>query len=477
MDEQLDNDLRDHIKAVFDDFEDTPEAANEGWLKLREKFPEEQRDRGIFAWIWWGAAAAILLLFLGVGLWVFSDQNANNQLLTSKTTKARPAQQMAVTTEKQPDSTKNTAVLAKADKGKNSLVRVVAQTKSAGTAMGIRQKNTFLPIVGGVSNNSQSVSKSKEFPEKNNSDNTAYIAGVGNEKGDNVVKRDSAELAKHNEKASTLIAAVKNDTAGVKSIIIQPAHKPKSIETMFAEDKKLNPEKNTDEPRSASKRVHFEVYAATFFNYAKGSDNEFNAGAGFSTDIRISKNLKLVTGVSIAQNKLTYGDNSQQVAVEAAAISNQILAVSGGTKYNNAAIPNPAFAVSPSVKSYNADLTGLDIPLNLKYEFNPDKGNAYITAGVSSGTFISESYTSQYNYSSFYNSTSPTQAQTTSKSFDSFYFARTLNVAFGLGYPLGRNHLVIEPFLKYPLDGLGAQQIKFGAGGLNLKFNFQPSKK
>jgi hypothetical protein len=53
-----------------------------------------------------------------------------------------------------------------------------------------------------------------------------------------------------------------------------------------------------------------------------------------------------------------------------------------------------------------------------------------------------------------------------------------LNVSFGMGYPLGKsNRLIIEPFLKYPLDGLGAQQIRFGAGGLNLKINFKGTKK
>jgi RNA polymerase sigma-70 factor (ECF subfamily) len=34
-----------------------------------------------------------------------------------------------------------------------------------------------------------------------------------------------------------------------------------------------------------------------------------------------------------------------------------------------------------------------------------------------------------------------------------------------------------KPFLKYPLNGLGEQQIRFGAGGLNLKFDFKSSKK
>ncbi|MGZ3767731.1 MAG: hypothetical protein ACXVA2_23910, partial [Mucilaginibacter sp.] len=65
----------------------------------------------------------------------------------------------------------------------------------------------------------------------------------------------------------------------------------------------------------------------------------------------------------------------------------------------------------------------------------------------------------------------------TRKSFDSFYFGKTLNFSFGTGYSVGRNRLIIEPFLKYPLEGLGAQQIRFGAGGLNLKFNFQNQKK
>ncbi|XHR95866.1 hypothetical protein ACFJIV_03980 [Mucilaginibacter sp. UC70_90] len=49
------------------------------------------------------------------------------------------------------------------------------------------------------------------------------------------------------------------------------------------------------------RRVKFSVYAATFFNYAKGSQNQVNAGAGFTSDIKLSKNLKLSTGLALAQ--------------------------------------------------------------------------------------------------------------------------------------------------------------------------------
>jgi hypothetical protein len=118
------------------------------------------------------------------------------------------------------------------------------------------------------------------------------------------------------------------------------------------------------------------------------------------------------------------------------------------------------------------------VPVNLKYDFNPKKMDAYVLAGLSSGTFINETYTYQYNYPALASaSLQQIQNQTSRQSFNGFYFGRTLNVAVGLGYPVGKNHLVLEPFLKYPLDGLGSQNIRFGAGGVNLKFNFGAIKK
>ena len=64
MDDQLDNDLKKRIREVFENFGDT--SADDGWLKLRKKFPEEERNRRAFAWIWWGAAAAVFFLFFGI---------------------------------------------------------------------------------------------------------------------------------------------------------------------------------------------------------------------------------------------------------------------------------------------------------------------------------------------------------------------------------------------------------------------------
>ncbi len=205
---------------------------------------------------------------------------------------------------------------------------------------------------------------------------------------------------------------------------------------------------------------------------------------GVTADIKITGNLKLVTGITIAQNSLNFS-TSIPTSTAQASFASPGITVPGNGAPGIAAAPSEFSVKSlvteasvPAFKNYDASLVGLDIPLNLKYELNPQKSDIYFLAGVSSGTFINETYTYQYNYPAL---ASPTlqqvQEETSRRSFNGFYFAKTLNLAFGVGYPLGKNRIVLEPFLKYPLDGLGSQNIRFGAGGLNLKFNFQSPKK
>jgi hypothetical protein len=251
----------------------------------------------------------------------------------------------------------------------------------------------------------------------------------------------------------------------------QPAN---SMAALFANEKK-SPQKPAEE-YAEDKKVRFGVYAATFFNYAKGSSNQINAGAGFTSEIKLSKNIKLSTGLALAQNTLSYNGTRPPTNANADALAGAPQALTFD-KQNNLFSINANF---PVLKNYNANLVGLDIPLNIKYEFNPQKSDAYISAGLSSGTFINEAYTSVYGYypsSIAAGASTNTTDEVNRKSFTGFYFAKTLNVSFGVGYPVGKgNRLIIEPFLKYPLDGLGSQQIRFGAGGLNLKFNFTNKK-
>jgi len=469
MDEQFDNDLKNRIKEVFENLEDS--SANEGWLLLRKKFPAEQSRRPL-TWLWWGAAAAILLLFLGLGLWINNEAIQPEKLITKTAKHTEPANPVTgkannagsnktipvngesltkTTTTNNPVINSN-HLKTSIDHKKQAPQGIIPKSFQGDTL----SKNTFIAkTVDKAKNTNNKVPVQQLTATVQPSAVTSNQAIVSLQPGNKVVVQQPA-------------VAVQPSIAPQSLVIIKPQPPAKSINSMFAEDKIVNGPKNDEELKN-TKRVNFSVYAATYFNYAKGSNNQVNEGAGVTSDIRLSKNLKLVTGVAIAQNTLNYTAATPLPSVNEQSFSAQVAILPRAQNVYNVAVP--------TLNNYNASLVGLDIPLNLKYEFNPEKSDTYVSAGFSSGTFINQTYTYQYNYPDLLSASGQqTQSTVTRSNANSFYFAKTLNVAFGMGYPFGKNRLVIEPFLKYPLDGLGSQQIRFGAGGLNLKFNFDPKK-
>ncbi len=494
MDDQLDNDLKNRIKEVFDNFEDT--SASEGWLKLREKFPEKQAKRRAIAWMWWGAAA-ILFLFLGIGLWMYSANNSTENYSVKNQKNPQPGNlaknQKDTTVKTIPQHTTVPATVVSGSIAESGSNKVKTPTQKG--------EKTPASITPSVTNNT---TNQKTYAANTANDANKIISKVSGQNLAGVISGKSADSVKKPvdrsqtqqltatvmSKAADSVKKAANQqqiaaTTGSNNQAISPAKgvvsdKPKpvakSIASMFAETQNVKDKKIEQK----SKRVDFGVYAATYFNYAKGSNNQANIGAGITSDIKITKNLKLETGITIAQNSLNFTagvpTTTAQNNLSFAPASNAGGALVLASAYNvNSAVTNAAV---PAFKNYDADLVGLDIPVNLKYEFNAAKNNVYVLAGFSSGTFINETYTYQYNYPALFSpSLQQLQDETSHKSFNGFYLAKTLNFALGVGYPLGKNRLIFEPFLKYPLDGLGSQNIRFGAGGVNLKFSFQSSNK
>ncbi|MFC0516125.1 hypothetical protein ACFFGT_18030 [Mucilaginibacter angelicae] len=508
MDDQLDNDLRDRIREVFDNYEDT--TADEGWLLLREKFPVQEKQRRP-VYLWWASAAAVLLLFLSIGLWIANKdgRHDNAQISATKQTKpalpqssapdstvqkAAPVQQPPVTAASSPatslagnNSTQSSATKLNpagnipASKS-NTFTNNNALNKPAGNAVTNQQPATTVPAFTPVpvnpvpANPVNGIAKTAVSPTAQPANNGVINVPAGKQADSVKSALPQTNTQQYANNPAVQVPANANPVnkapAAATPSVIKVKPKANSMEALLASDhdQPKKPDVETD-----GRRVKFSVYAATFFNYAKGSQNQVNAGAGFTSDIKLSKNLKLSTGLLLAQNTLNYNKNQPSNGPAAVSFSPSL-----STAYNTQA-DFTKVSSAPSFKNYNANLVGLDIPVNLKYEFNPQKNDTYISAGLSSGTFINEAYTASYSYPGLAQAAgvqAQTSDETTHKSFNSFYFAKTLNVAFGVGYPLGKsNRIIIEPFLKYPLDGLGSQQIKFGAGGLNLKLNFTTHKK
>jgi len=482
MDDPLDNDLKKRIREVFDHYND--EHADEGWQLLREKYPEKANRRPIL-WLWWGSAAAVLLLFMGILLLNKKPEKenkltGNKPIINHPIIKSIEPQKNDIRIDK---SAKDSN--AAADSVMNSMQNQILADNQPSSGRSHKNKitntgklsaqfetsdkmasNNYVDSKKTAPDNELSVSNN---PEQNitaaNPAKTAEKQTITASKADNATKVDTA-----NNVATQSMAIAKQNNG-----INMPNQSKQPNKTVFA-DNEVSKDKKNQEYRGRA--IRFGIYAATYVNYAKGSNNQVNEGLGISSDIRLSRKLNLSTGVAIGQNSLNYG--SQLPPEQARLLSSTNVSPNASTNSLAAAAysKNAFSAATPSLKNYNANLVGLEVPVNLKYQFNPEKSATFVSIGVSSGTFIKESYTSTYSYiTPFASNLSQTTDQSLQQKFNSFYFAKTLNFSFGAGYRIAGNDLIIEPFLKYPIQGLGAQQIKFGSGGVNLKFNFQGKRK
>jgi hypothetical protein len=442
-DDQLNDNLKSRIREVFDHYED--DTADESWLLLREKFPEEKdKDRAV-VWLWRNVAAvALILAILNIGLWLNFHQQEKIIIIT-KNAKINNDSKTQLRSKK--DSEADNTIIAKNVPGTSAFktsITTASRLSINKTLNATQDANNGLP---GVNNT-----------DANN--NNILTNGLVN-KPKSTVTIDSALVP-------PTYAVVKNQKLNEQTAE-NKAQVSNSMQSLFDKEKTQPqlPKAANNITANSNGILALSVYEATYVNYAKGSNTQLNTGAGVTSDIRLSPNFSISTGISIAQNSLSYNNSSANASIPL------FLAAS----HNFAPNTNMLDIEAPTSKTLNASLVGLDVPLNLKYVFNPQNRNTYISAGFSSGTFINETYNYSYSYASSNNSNSlGSQDEINHKSFDSFYFAQMLNLSFGVGYPLGKNSLIIEPFVKYPLDGLGDQHLLFGSGGLNLKFNFGGGK-
>jgi hypothetical protein len=462
MEDQLDEELRDRIKKVFDEYEDP--SGEEGWTLLRKKYPAKDR-RPILPLFWW-SAAALLLLALGFGIWKYAgNSQVQNLAVVKKPTPAQPDKLAAAqpapvkVTQTAPPGTKNTVKHGSAQQTLNQ----VATTRTQ-----LLPVIPFKPVALSPALQTQTTAQPADQAIASANPKTVNGQAIANQPANKTTDSDKTMATRSSQNQ---LAANQPATQPMQADNGITANQPKKAASMFA-DNKVVTTKRDDGPR-----VRMGVYAASFVNYAKGSINQTNAGAGFSAEIRIAKNLKVVTGLTLAKNSLSYAGG-----VPTGAAQSNLFAPAGGIgsanpSFLSAASFSSSAAVTvasvPAFQNYGVSMFNIDIPVNLKYDFNLKKTSFYLMAGLSSGTFANETYTYSYNYPALPSpSLQAPHSLSSQRSFDNFYVGKMLNVAFGYGYPIGRNHIILEPFLKYPLGGVGAQNIRLGTGGINLKLNF-----
>ena len=492
MSEEFDKKLINRIKEVFEGFED--DTANEGWAELRKSYPVKKRKH-IALW-WYSSAAALLII---TSIWLFSNHDQNQPYQNVK-------KQKEIKTEKPEESIR---------KGiPNTIESVVSDNKSVRAAKrtNVNEKQGQYSRIERISppQKRKPAFSGNEEPDYRESDLIAFEKKAG--KLDSVKEPLSSHMNTSVQNEPLAVAKTQNDDAALNiefdkklmeqqisksdSIkqqqlqnVVKPsvAEQPVTVAQRKADEAKQNVITNTTLPEitnnaektrsKADKNVVIGLYAGSYLNYAKGSETSVNTGFGVSSDIRVSKRIKISTGISLGQNSLKFTESAVPPEVPTYLALERNSSSSLGAYYSPASDLSSNLISSYSINTYDAKLVALDIPINIKYSLLSKKNMLYVSTGFSSNFYVDESYNYNYSYkSSGLNAQNVTNLQTTSN-FQSFNFARVVNFSLGYDRPIS-NHtrLSLEPFVKYPLSGLGSHDLRFGAAGINLKLNFNGSK-
>jgi hypothetical protein len=223
-----------------------------------------------------------------------------------------------------------------------------------------------------------------------------------------------------------------------------------------SEDGQNSPEIYSSE--STKTRTSMGVEVASFTQYSPDDLNPgLGVGAGFAANIPIFKGLAFAPGLTVNRQNLAY-DNQNTLEQEAT------FTMTDNNELKEYLSNNPE--VSPT----DVSLTTLDLPLNLQYRFiEGKKTNYFLELGISSLLYLSEDYTYEFtnNVSGGYDV----------GAFQTFDFASLLNFSVGIDFQLGKRFdMVFNPYLKYPVSDLSDADLRFGNGGIKMKFMIFPKK-
>jgi len=268
-------------------------------------------------------------------------------------------------------------------------------------------------------------------------------------------------LSEENLTENTIIQQLKKDSLANKKELL--AVLEEELETTKQDSKK-------------SIKLGLEVAPIFDYNQDNGSSNVGFAG-GISLEIPISNKFDVQTGVFYADQKLNLNQSSVLYSDAVSTINNSQL-INGN---------------SSQLINEEAVIKGIEIPLNVKYNFSVAQKDFFISAGVTSTSYIKENIESNYLVNERTEISSQDYlgnniikhelVQTNSKittpaNTSKFNFANYLNFSLGIKLPVNNQHqaIIIAPYFKYSLKPITKQQIDFNSGGVHLRYNFSFSK-
>ncbi len=455
MKDDFDKILSDKIKEVSSKTEIPYNP--EHWFLLQAKVKKEKR-RKLFYW----RIASVLLISLlvgGIGKYFFNEKNTNENSINPQiilNTKNDSLRIDSLKTNKHIfisssdfDSINNNEKLSKLDssstfKNSNSKLKNQINKPTIENSIAIYTKTS-------TTKSSNQINKAKidSFEVLNNKGfHKEILAEVIEKPTDNNLTLDSISNTKK-----------LNENTNFKNFQIDSLVNKKELLTVLDEEKE-----SSKKSLLKSLKLGLEISPIFDYNQDNGSSSIGFAG-GVTFEIPISNKFDINTGVFYADQKLNLNQNSAfKSDVVSARASSQLI-------------------------NEEAVIKGIEIPLNIKYNFSVAENDFFIAAGVTSTSYIKENIEANY----LINNRTETKTQdylgnnivkyelvqtnskiSTPANSSKFNFANYLNVSLGIKLPVNkkRQAIIIAPYFKYSLKPLTHQQIDFNSGGIHLRYNY-----
>jgi hypothetical protein len=253
--------------------------------------------------------------------------------------------------------------------------------------------------------------------------------------------------------------SVASINAGIlKEINTQEANVQNTEASLIAEAGKVIqkpdsiPSKTKSEISYPTKKWGLSMAFASDFNSVNGITNSlYGYSLGMGVNYKISKTISASTGLYYSQ---------KQYSSDKASYKTEVKPFSTWASYS---------------RKIQADCEVIDIPLNLNLlvKSGPEI-NLLASAGLSSYFMISERYNFLYNPTPNY----PSSGRTYRINNSNRHVLSVINLAFGLEKPLTKqSSIIIQPYAKIPLSGIGQGETDLRSYGLGLQLNYSMKKK
>jgi hypothetical protein len=187
-------------------------------------------------------------------------------------------------------------------------------------------------------------------------------------------------------------------------------------------------------------------------NSVKGIDNgEFGMSFGMGVSYRVGKALSISTGIYYSK-KLYSADKTSYKVTE-----------------------KPFATWTSYSKQIDADCRVIDVPVNVSLRLsNKTQNKLYATAGMSSYVMLSEKYDFIYNGPS---PAFPTGRREYTLRNENKHLLSVVNLGVALERPLSDQvSLVVQPYAKLPLTGIGQGETDLKSFGVGFKLNYSLKK-